>query len=68
VSDMVNVKVGYPSGTGFAGGSTADDYFIEGRQMQVRPANTAYDYVTLDLSLSPYVWSADTHGVFPPRT
>jgi hypothetical protein len=68
VSDMVNVKVGYPSGTGFAGGSTADDYFIEGRQMQVRPANAAYDYVTLDLSLSPYVWSADTHGVFPPRT
>jgi hypothetical protein len=68
VSDMVNVKVGYPDGTGFTGSSTADDYFIEGRQMQVRPANSSYDYVELDLNLSPYVWSADTHSVFPPRT
>jgi hypothetical protein len=68
VSDMVNVKVGYPDGTGFTGSSTADDYFIEGRQMTVRPANASYDYVELDLNLSPYVWSADTHSVFPPRT
>jgi hypothetical protein len=68
VSDMVNVKVGYPDGTGFTGSSTADDYFIEGRQMTVRPSGSSYDYVELNLELSPYVWSSDTHSVFPPRT
>jgi hypothetical protein len=67
ISDLVNIKVGYPSGTGFTGTSPADDYFVEGIRMQVRPANTAYDDVTLDLELSPFVWSADTHSVFPAR-
>ena len=65
ISHIVNVKVGYPGGTGFSGG-TADDYYIEGRALTVRPATSAYDYVELDLEVSPYVWSADTHGVFPP--
>jgi hypothetical protein len=67
VSDVVNVKVGYPDGTGFTGSSTADDYFIEGRNMTVRPANETFDYVELNLELSPFVWSADTHSVFPAR-
>jgi hypothetical protein len=67
ISDLVNIKVGYPSGTGLAGSSPTDDYFVEGRRMTVRPANTAYDDVTLDLELSPFVWSADTHSVFPAR-
>jgi hypothetical protein len=67
VSDVVNVKVGYPDGTGFTGSSTADDYFVEGRQMTVRPANETFDYVELNLELSPFVWSADTHSVFPAR-
>jgi hypothetical protein len=67
VSDVVNIKVGYPDGTGFTGTSPADDYFVEGRQMTVRPANATFDYVELNLELSPFVWSADTHSVFPPR-
>lgn len=76
VSDMVNVAVGYPgSEVGFAGGSPEDDYFVEGRTMRVRPLEASsyfsalpgYDYVELDLEVSPYVWSADTHSVFPPR-
>lgn len=66
ISHIVNVAAGYPGGTGFTGGSTQDDYYIEGRALQVRPANTSYDYVELDLEVSPYLWSADTHSVFPP--
>jgi hypothetical protein len=65
ISDIVNVAAGYPGGTGFTGAATADDYYIEGRSLQVRPANTGYDYVELDLEVSPAVWSMDTHGVFP---
>lgn len=67
VSDVVNVKVGYPGGTGLTGASPADDHFVEGRHIEVRPLQGGYDYVSLDLSLSPFVWSADTHGVFPVR-
>ncbi len=66
ISHIVNVAVGYAGGTGLLGGATVDDYYIEGRALTVRPANTAYDYVELDLEVSPFVWSADTHGVFPP--
>ena len=65
ISDIINVAGGYPGGTGITGAATADDYYIEGKQMQVRPANTAYHYVELDLEVSPAVWSMDTHGVFP---
>ncbi len=65
ISHKINVAVGYPGGTGFTGAATADDYFIEGRQLRVTPANTTYDYVELDLDLSPAIWSMDTHGVFP---
>lgn len=77
VSDVVNVAVGYPGtgGVGMAGGSPDDDYFVEGREMRVRPLSAdasasslpGFDYVELDLELSPFVWSADTHSVFPPR-
>ncbi len=66
ISHIVNVAVGYAGGTGLLGGATVDDYYIEGRALTVRPANSAYDYVELDLEVSPFVWSADTHGVFPP--
>jgi hypothetical protein len=73
VSDKVNIKVGYPGGTGFAGTSPDDDYFIEGREMRVRPLSSSsfasslpgYDYVELDLSVSPAVFTMDTHRVFP---
>ncbi len=73
VSDMVNVKVGYPAGVGMTGDTPIDDYFIEGRSLRVRPLNSSaeksalpgYDYVELDLNVSPAVWSMDTHGVFP---
>lgn len=67
VSDLISVKVGYPGGTGFTGDTIDDDYYIEGRHMRVRPLNPVYDYVELDLEVSPYVWSADLHGVFPLR-
>ena len=67
ISDIVNVKAGYPGGTGFTGSSPQDDYYIEGRALTVRPSGSStYDYVELDLEVSPYVWSADTHNVFPP--
>lgn len=65
ISDTINVAVGYPGGTGFTGDSPADDYYIEGRALTVRPANPDYDDVTLDLNVSPAVWSMDTHSVFP---
>ncbi len=74
VSDLLNVKAGYaPEGTGMGGDSPADDYFIEGRTMRIRPFENSptfsdlpgYDWVELDLNVSPFVWSADTHGVFP---
>ncbi len=65
ISHVVNVAVGYPGGTGFTGMATVDDYYIEGRQLHVTPANTGYDYVELDLDLSAAVWSMNTHGVFP---
>lgn len=68
ISDVVNVKAGYGGGTGFTGGSTVDDYYIEGRSLRIEPATAiesgGYDYVELNLDLSPAVWSMDTHGVF----
>jgi hypothetical protein len=76
VSDMVNLRVQYPGtgGVGMTGASPDDDYFLEGRQMRVRPMSSdaalsalpGYDYVELDLQVSPAVWSQDTHSVFPP--
>src|SRR5215471_5200354 len=65
VSDVLNIKVGYPMGTGLTGASPADDYFVEGRKLQVRPLQPGYDYVSLDVQVSPFVWGADTHSVFP---
>jgi hypothetical protein len=65
ISHIVNVTVGYPGGTGLSGASPDDDYYIEGRQLQVRPLNPDHDDVELDLEVSPAVWSMDTHSVFP---
>ncbi len=65
ISHIANIAVGYAGGTGLMGAATVDDYYIEGRALTVRPANTSYDQVDLDLELTPFVWSADTHGVFP---
>ncbi len=65
INDILNIAVGYAGGTGLMGGATVDDYYLEGRSLTVRPANTQYDYVELELDVSPFVWSADTHGVFP---
>ncbi len=72
VNDMVNIKVGYPAGTGFTG-TIADNHFVEGRQLRVRPLNSSstksaqpgYDYVELDLNVSPAYWSQNNDGVFP---
>ncbi len=65
ISHIVNIAVGYAGGTGLLGGATVDDYYIQGRNLTVRPANSAYDYIELELDVTPFEWSADTHGVFP---
>ncbi len=65
ISHIINIAVGYAGGTGLMGASTTDDYYIEGRSLVVRPANSTYDSVELDLDVTPFVWSADTHSVFP---
>ena len=75
ISDLLNVKSGYgPGGTGFAGGSPDDDYYIIGREMRVRPFENSptfsdlpgYDWVELDVQTFPAIWAMDTHGIFPP--
>lgn len=65
ISHIVNVAVGYPGGTGFAGDSPRDDYYIEGRSLTVRPLNPTHDYVEYNVEVTPAVWSMDTHNVFP---
>ncbi len=69
VSHIVNIDVGYPGGTGFTGASPDDDFYIEGRDMSVRPlGDSEFDAVTMTLSTTPFEWSADSHNVFPPIT
>lgn len=63
ISDIVNLCSGYPGGVGI-GQPDGEDYFIEGRRGSVRPLNSEYDYVELELNVSPAVWSQDPHGVF----
>lgn len=65
ISHIVNVAVGYPGGTGLAGDSPEDDYYVEERSLTVRPLNPTHDYVELELGVSPAVWSMDLNGVFP---
>ncbi len=70
ISDIVNVAVGYPGGTGLVGDSPQDDFYIEGKAMQVRPlaGEDAYggmDDVTLALNVSRAVWKMDRTGIFP---
>lgn len=65
ISHVVNVAVGYPGGTGFNGDSPADDHFIEGRSLVVRPLQPGFDYVELNVETTPVEWSSDFHGVFP---
>ncbi len=60
ISDLVNVGVGYAGGIGIDG----IDFYCEGVTMRVRPLNTDYDLVELDLDLSLAAWSMDGHGVF----
>jgi hypothetical protein len=70
ISDIVNVAVGYPGGTGLVGDSPQDDYYIEGRELTVRPlageaAYNGMDDVTLKLNVSRAVWKMDQTGIFP---
>ncbi len=60
ISDIINLTVGYPGGTGI----DDVDYYVEGVTMRIRPLNPTYDHVELDLDVSPAEWSMDTHGVF----
>jgi hypothetical protein len=71
ISDIVNVAVGYPGGTGLAGDSPTDDYYIEGRELTVRPlaghdAYNGMDDVTLKLNVSRALWKMDPTNIFPP--
>jgi hypothetical protein len=66
ISDIANVSVGYPAGTGIQD----KDNYIEGVSCVIRPLwpveKGGYDYVELSLDLTPAEWTMDTHGVFPP--
>ena len=66
IAHVLNVAAGYPGGFGFDGSSPADDYYVEGRALTVRPLNPIHDYAEIDYEVSPAVWSMDTHNVFPP--
>ena len=63
ISDIVNLKVGYPGGVGI-GDPDGEDYYIESVTQRVRPLNPTHDYIEVDLGVSPAVWSMDTNGVF----
>lgn len=68
ISDIVNLKVGYPGGVGI-GDPDGEDYFIESVTKRIRPLvgsgqENWHDYVEVDLGVSPAEWSMDTHGVF----
>lgn len=52
ISDIVNIKVGYPGGTGI----NAEDFYVEGSDMQIRPLNPDHDMVDLALNVSPAAW------------
>ncbi len=58
ISDIVNVNVGYPGGSGIQD----KDFYVEGRQLTIEPLQPGFDMVTLELNLSPAV--TDTGGVF----
>lgn len=58
ISDILNVNVGYPGGTGIQD----VDHYVEGRQLTIEPLNPDLDMVTLELNLSPAI--ADTDGIF----
>lgn len=60
VSDVIDLKVGYPGGVGI----DAEDYYIEGYRKRVLRLNPDYDYMEVEFDISPAVWSMDTHGVF----
>lgn len=70
ISDIVNLRVGYPGGTGITDGDDGgEDYYIESVTQRVRPLRGSgsagwFDYVETDLGVSPAEWSMDTHGVF----
>jgi hypothetical protein len=48
VSDVVNLSHDYPGG-----GLLFEDFYIEGRDMTIRPLNPQYDMVELSLNVSP---------------
>ncbi len=60
ISDIVTVAVLYPGSIGVG----EHDSFVEGVTMRIRPLNTHYDSVELDLDLSPVEWSQDMFGPF----
>jgi hypothetical protein len=48
VSDIVNLTHTYPGGD-----VLSEDFYIEGREMTIRPLNPSYDMVELSLNVSP---------------
>ncbi len=67
ISDIVNARVLYPGANpnpAVASGIDYEDFYIEGVTMRIRPLNSTFDNVEVDLDVSPAEWSMDTHGVF----
>jgi hypothetical protein len=60
ISDVVELTVGYPGGTGID-----ESYFVEGIELSVTPANPDYDMVVLALDVSPLSDYADDVGLWP---
>jgi hypothetical protein len=54
ISDIVNVVAGYPGGVGIA-----EDFYVEGSEMTIRPLNPGYDMVELTLNVSPAAYFTD---------
>lgn len=63
ISDIANVKVGYPNGVGF----DAEDHYVEGVTVRIKPLQPiesgGYDYVEIDLDLTPTAWGMDPDAV-----
>jgi hypothetical protein len=54
ISDIVDLVAGYPGGVGIA-----EDFYVEGSEMTIRPLNPGYDMVELTLNVSPAAYFTD---------
>jgi len=52
ISDIINLKHGYPGGEGL-GGDDGEDFYVEGMQTTIRPGNPGYDIIENTVNVSP---------------